>query len=204
MDDKWFKTQQKRAGVTADEIARRIGRDRSVVSKIYSGQRTMSLEWAKAFADVLGVPLATVLERAGVTDAETARQLHGGFSDGDASAWTARGADDRHVPSIAMALGARSGVDVWQVRTAALALMGYMPGDFMLIDTHAAERARAGDVVVAQVYDHKSGSAVTVLRRLEPPVLVAASMDPDDHRVHVVDGINVVIRGKVIASWRAA
>ena len=80
--------------------------------------------------------------------------------------------------------------------------MGYMPGDYMLVDTHASERARAGDVVVAQVYDNAKGSAVTVLRRFEPPVLVAASTDPEDRRVHIVDGVNVVIRGKVVGSWR--
>jgi hypothetical protein len=60
---------------------------------------------------------------------------------------------------------------------------------------------RPGDVVIAQVYD-RGGSAKTVLRRFEPPVLVAASMDPEDWRVHVVDGNNVLIRGKVVASWR--
>lgn len=204
MDDKWFKAQQKKAGVTAEDIARRMGRSRSNVSHILNGKQRMSLEWAKAFADTLGVPIAVILEKAGATDGSTARQLQPGFAEGDAAAWTPKGAEDRQVPMIATALGARAGVDVWQIRTAALALMGYMPGDYMLIDTHAAERSRAGDVVVAQVYDNKKGTAMTVLRRLEPPVLVAASMDPEDGRVHVVDGVNVVIRGKVIASWRGA
>jgi transcriptional regulator with XRE-family HTH domain len=202
MDDKWFKRQQKIAGVTAEDIARRMGRSRSNVSHIYTGKQRMSLDWAKAFAEVLGVPLATVLEKAGVTDEPVARQLTPGFSDSDVAAWVARGAEDRTVPTIAQALGARNGVDIWQIRTPALSLMGYMPGDYMLVDTLAAERARAGDVVVAQIYDNAKGRAVTVLRRFEPPVLVAASPDPDDRRVHVVDGVNVVVRGKVVASWR--
>lgn len=203
MDDKWFKLQQKKAGVTAEDIAKRMGRDRSVVSHILNGRQRMTLEWAQAFADVLNVPLSEVLERAGTTTANVARQLQPGFSESDAAAWIQQGAEDRQVPTMAAALGQRPGVDVWQVRSSAMALMGYMPGDFMLVDTHAAERARAGDVVVAQVYDNTKGSAVTVLRRLEPPVLVAASTAPEDRRVHVVDGVNVVIRGRIVASWRA-
>lgn len=201
MDDKWFKAQQRRVGVTAEDIARRMGRARSNVSHILNGKQRMSLEWAQAFADVLQVPIAEVLEHAGAAKT-VARQVAPGFSESDAAAWIPKGAEDRQVPTMAMAMGQRAGVDVWQVRSAALALMGFMPGDFMLVDTHQSERARAGDVVVAQVYDNAKGGAVTVLRRLEPPVLVAASMTPEDWRVHVVDGVNVVIRGKVVGSWR--
>lgn len=202
MDDKWFKAQQKRAGVTADQIAARIGRDRSVVSKIYSGQRTMTLEWAQAFSEALGVPLTEILERAGAASPHVVRQLQPGFSESDAAAWIPQGAEDRQVPAMAVAMGQRPGVDVWEVRTTALSLMGYMPGDYMLVDTNQSERARAGDVVVAQVYDNAKGTATTLLRRFEPPVLVSASMAPEDRRVQIVDGVNVVIRGKVVGSWR--
>lgn len=203
MDDKWFKLQQKRVGITADQIAARIGRDRSIVSRILNGRQPMSLEWAKAFSEALEVPLATVLEKAGTTDAFTARQFSPGFSESDAAAWIPQGAEDRQVPTMAAAMGARPGVDVWQVKSPALSLMGYLPGDYMLVDTHAAERVRSGEVVIAQVYDNAKGTASTILRRFEPPVLVAASMTPEDHRVHVVDGVNVVIRGKIVGSWRS-
>lgn len=202
MDDKWFKQQQKRVGVTADQIAARIGRDRSIVSRILNGHQRMSLDWAQAFADVLQVPLATILEKAGVADPASARKIAPGFSESDAAAWIPKGAEDRQVPTMAVALGQRPGVDIWQVKSGSLSLMGYMPGDYMLIDTHAAERAKVGDVVIAQVYDNAKGTASTILRRFEPPVLVAASMDPDDHRVRVVDGVNVVIRGTIVGSWR--
>lgn len=202
MDDKWFKTQQKKAGVTAEDIARHMGRDRSVVSHILNGRQRMSLEWAQAFADVLGVSVPDVLEHAGVAPKQVTRQLQPGFSESDAAAWIPQGADDRQVPTMAAAMGQRPGVDVWQIRSAAMSFMGYMPGDYMLVDTHAAERVRAGDVVIAQVYDNAKSTAATLLRRFEPPVLVAASPEPDDRRVYVVDGTNVVIRGKIVGSWR--
>lgn len=202
MDEKWFKQQQKRAGVTAKEIADARGLSRANVSHILTGRQAMSLEWAKAFADVLGVPLATVLEKAGVTDKPTVQQLSPGFAESDASPFVygpgmSEGPAHR---SIAAAFGERPGVDVWRVKSSAMALGGLLVGDFMLVDTHQAERVRAGDVVIAQIYNPRG--ATTVLRRFEPPVLVAASPDPADMRVHVVDGQNVVIRGKVTASWR--
>ncbi len=202
MDDKWFRKRQKIAGVTAEDIAQIMGRSRSNVSHILNGHQRMSLEWAKAFAQALDAPLDEVLQHAGVMDEQQAQTLRPGFSESDVAPWKGKDAEDRAVHTVAQAHGERPGVDVWQVKSPALSLMGYMPGDMMLVDTHAAERVRQGDIVVAQVYDNTKGTAFTLLRRYEPPVLVAASPDPDDRRVHVVDGVNVVIRGRVTASWR--
>ena len=203
MDDKWFKAQQRRVGVTAIDIANKIGRSRSNVSHILNGHQRMSLEWAKAFAEVLQQPLDVVLEKAGVTDAPTAQRVVQGFSEQDAVPWV-QGfgiAETNSTKAIAAAFGERPGVDIWRVNSHSMLLAGLLVGDFMLVDTHQAERVRAGDTVIAQVYTRSS--ATTVLRRFEPPVLVAASADPADGRVFVVDGENVVVRGKVIASWRS-
>lgn len=203
MDDKWFRAQQKRVNVTAEDIAREMGRARSNVSHIYSGKQAMSMEWAKAFAKVLQVPLDEVLRRAGVLEEPQARQLAPGFSDSDAAPFTGTGGTAARIDQIALCFGGgKPGIDVWQVRSPALHLCGYLPGDYLLVDTHQSELCRAGDVVLAQKYDWQAGDATTLLRRLEPPVLVAASTDPDTQRVHVVDGANVVIAGKVVASWR--
>ena len=207
MDDKCFKQQQKRDGVTADAIAAILGRDRSVVSKILSGKQRMTLDWAKAFAEALQVPVATVLEKAGSGDLSLVRQLTPGFSEGDAVAWTPQMAANRseaeQAQAIARALGAeRPGIDVWRVKGRSMTLAGLLQGDYVLVDTHQSERVKPGDLVVAQAYNNAAGTAVTIIRRFEPPVLVSASSDPNDQRVHVVDGNNVAIRGKIIASWR--
>lgn len=200
MDTQWFKRQQKRAGVTAEDIAREMGRARSNVSHILNGHQRMSLPWAKAFSKVLQVDVATVLEKAGAAEPDTAEQLRPGFAESDARPFKG---SDRQPASIAAALGLdRPGVDVWTVRGGSMALGGILPGDYLLVDTHAAERATTGDLVLAQVYDNARGTAMTLIRRYEPPVLVAASADPKEQRVHVVDGANVLIRGRVAASWR--
>lgn len=205
MDDKWFKRQQKIAGVTAEDIAERLGRDRSVVSRIYVGRQPMSLEQAQVFAEVLHVDLDEVLKRAGVLSEQKSKTLALGFGEADVVPFIGRTSEIASTDRIAECFGGgRAGVDVWKIRSAAMLGDGYRPDDMVLVDTKAAEAVRSGDVVVAQIYDWRSGSARTVFRRFEPPVLVASSPDRADHDVFVVDNTNVVIRGKVIASWRTA
>lgn len=204
MDDKWFKAQQKKAGVTAEDIAKRMGRNRSAVSHIYTGHRRMSLEWAQAFSDVLKVPLDEVLKHAGVLDEQKAQRLTPGFSESDAVPFVGKsGHEAKTRERAALFGGGKPGVDVWTVMSKTLMFEGYIPGDFILLDTHQSERCKPGDVVIAQKYDWQGGGASALLRRFEPPVLVAAGPDRADRQVHVVDGTNVVIMGKIIASWRA-
>lgn len=205
MDDKWFKAQQKRAGLTSFDLAAAIGRDRSVISRIVNGGQAMTLEQARIFSEMMGVPLPEMVERAGLAARPTAQMLSPGFSESDAAAWVPGPglAEGASVRGIAQVLGAdRPGVDIWRVRSRAMQLAGFMPDDFLLVDTHAAERVRSGDTVIAQIYNNATGTAATVLRRLDLPVLTAASADPEDAKAHVVDGVNVLVRGKVVASWR--
>lgn len=205
MDDKWFKAQQKRADVTAEDIGKALGRDRSVVSRIYVGRQKMSLDQAKVFARVLGTPLEDVMKHAGILDPAEAQRVAPGYADSDVAPWMGSGSEAERLKATAASLGGdRRGVDVWTVKSLAMATGGLLPGDHLLVDSLQSERCKAGDIVVAQTYDGPTGTAETVLRRYEPPVLVAASTDPETGRVLVVDGHNVLIRGKVIASWRTA
>lgn len=200
MDVLWFKKRQKAAGVTTHDLGEALGRDRTIVSRIYNGTQKMTLDQAHIFAEKLGADIAEVVEKAGLADAPTARRLKPGLSEGDAAPWIGKPEAEADFEAAARAFGKRPGVDVWRVKTGAMALAGMMPGDFFLLDTHATPHA--GDAVVAQVYDAVSGEATTVLRRLEPPALVAASADPKDWRPYIVDGRNVAVMGKVCASWR--
>lgn len=204
MDDKWFKQKQKQASVTQEDIAKVIGRDRSVVSRIYNDKQKMSLDQAEAFAELLKVPLQDVLVRAGIAAGHVAQQVQPGFAESDAAIWVPRdGGRDEHAALVAEAMkSGRNGVDVWRVNSSSLALAGYLIGDYLLVDHRDIDPVRAGTTVVAQVYDWQLGTSATVLRRFEPPVLVAASTDPNEQGVHVVDHNNVTIKGKVIASWR--
>lgn len=84
-----------------------------------------------------------------------------------------------------------------------MVLAGYLSGDWLAVDASMSERVKPGDAVVAEVYDNRAGTSKIVLRRYEPPVLIAATIDPDEDRLHVADGVNVVVKGKIVASWRA-
>lgn len=201
VDAEWFKRRQKMVGVTSSDLGEALGRTRTVVSNIYHGRSKMSLEQARIFAEMLQVSLAEVLEKAGLADQDTAQRVRPGLSEGDAAPWAGKPAEAEDFDAIAKCFGKRPGVDVWRVKSGAMALAGMLPGDFFLLDTHAVPHA--GDAVVAQVYDAASGEATTVLRRLEPPALVAASADPKDWRPYIVDGRNVAVMGKVSASWRS-
>jgi len=203
MDIKWFKKRQRQVGVTSTDLGQALGRDRSVVSKILNGHQRMSLDQAKVFATVLEVSLDDVLIYAGLADTQTASHYQPGFAESDAAKWMPQGQGTTPEKTIAMALGSdKPGIDIWRVKSTALALAGYMPGDYMLIDTNIHGSASANDIVLAQVYDHQAGSAETLLRRYCPPVLVTASADLGHSTAHIVDNKNVIIMGKVIASWR--
>lgn len=204
MDATWFKKRQRQVGVTSYDLGDAIHRSRTVISRILNGYQKPTFEQAQIFAEKLDVALPEMLERLGLADPETARQLTPQNQTGDAAPWHAdeRSRDGPH-GLIAHALGGgRPGVDIWRVRSACMALGGILIGDFILVDTHQRDTAKPGDVVIAQVYDHMAGSATTALRRLQPPVIISQSADPDDARVHVVDHNNVVIMGKVIGTWR--
>ena len=196
---------QRRAGVTSFDLGAAIGRDRSVISRLANGSQRMTLEQAQVIAETLKVDLSLLLEKAGMANAPTAQQIVTGFADNDTVAWVPapeKLAETAQVNSIASAFGQRQGMDIWRVSTPSMNLAGMLVGDYMLVDTNLAEQCRPGDVVVARIYARNGFN--TVLRRYAPPVLVAHSADPTEWKVHVVDGENVVIRGKVVATWRLA
>jgi DNA-binding XRE family transcriptional regulator len=63
MDKEWFKSRMKAAGVTQNDIALRLGRDRTIVTKILSGDVQMTIKHAQAFADILKLPLSEIIAR---------------------------------------------------------------------------------------------------------------------------------------------
>jgi AcrR family transcriptional regulator len=96
-------------------------------------------------------------------------------------------------------LGRHPAADPWVLRTQALDLAGYLPGDIVVLDLNAT--ARSGDVVCAQVYDFERLRADTIWRIFDPPFLVAASTDPAFRRPFT--DASVSIKGVVVASFRA-
>lgn len=203
MDVKFFKQRQKQLGLTTEDLGRALGRDRTAISKMYGGSRALQPEEVEPLARALEMTVDEVLERAGMTAKPVLRAMtQAGFSEGEAVPfdWEGRGGE-RAALTAAFGLD-RPGVDIWSVRGRSMDLAGYLEGDTILVDRSRAERARAGDDVMAQVYDFASGSARTVFRRYDPPFIFAISTEQSELKPYFVDGEKVVIVGVVTLSWR--
>lgn len=108
--------------------------------------------------------------------------------------------DDLLSQALKSLIGDRVGIDPWTLRTRALELEGFMPGDVVLVDLNATPQP--GDAVCAQVYDRGHNKAETVMRMYQNagPVnlLVPRTMDPGPHPTLVVDNDRVLIRGVLL------
>lgn len=105
--------------------------------------------------------------------------------------------DDLNAMAQAMKQG-RNGVDAWLMKTRALELAGYIPGDTLIVDQGVSPNL--GDVVIAQIYD-RNGEAETVVRIFEGSFLIAATTDPALISPIFINK-DVLIRGVAIASLR--
>ncbi len=94
----------------------------------------------------------------------------------------------------------RNGVDPWTIKSRALELAGYLPGDVVLVDLNAVPAP--GDAVCAQVYDWRAMQAETVMRifrRVAPfEILLARSLDPAFDEPLIVDGERVIVKGVLL------
>ena len=74
-----------------------------------------------------------------------------------------------------------------------LDLVGVLPGD--VLEFELGTPPRAGDIVVAQVYDSEAAAAKTVIRLYQPPVLITHSTDPNlGNRPLLIDAAEVRVK----------
>ena len=150
VDEKWFKTQQKRAGVTAADIADIAGRSRTNVSHIYAGKQKMSLHWAAAFAQAFGLPVAEILNKAGVTTPKTQAAIETALGDGDLFELSLPPGDPANAICNLFRKPSQN-LTLWRVTGQSLQLSGYIQGDTIALDRNQSETCRPGDIVVAKI-----------------------------------------------------
>lgn len=192
-DGAWLKRKILESGRgTRTKLAAELGVRQSTVSKILSGER-----------QIKGTELLPILAFFGEPPPHpepSSYQVPDVVPfDAPANAGGAPG-PIRQILSVADTFGAGHQVHLTRVGTDCLASLGYMPGDFALVDYRDPEAAPTRSIVVAQVENPVSGEWHTVLRRLLRPVLAAASPNPE-HLPYVIDD-HVQLRGVVVASWR--
>lgn len=73
LDRKWLETRLRRIDSNQARLARAMGKDRSVVNRLLNGERKLKLAEIETIAEHLHLPVAAVLEWAGVptTDSST-------------------------------------------------------------------------------------------------------------------------------------
>lgn len=122
-----------------------------------------------------------------------------GLSEHEAEPFTGYPGDEYIESAINAMKLRRNSVDPWTIRSRALELAGYLPGDVVMVDLNM--QPKEGDVVCAQIYD-RSGKAETVFRIFERPFLVAATNDRGHFKPQIVDNDLIAVLGVVVASVR--
>jgi transcriptional regulator with XRE-family HTH domain len=109
-------------------------------------------------------------------------------------------AQDILVEALRSVVKTTNSLDLWTLKTPALAAAGYGLGDIVLVDRDATPRA--GDAVCAQKYDHRRGTAETIFRIYRTPYLLTALSSGQPGMPEIVDDENVVIRGVIVGGCR--
>lgn len=89
----------------------------------------------------------------------------------------------------------------WVLNNDLLELSGLLPGDKIVVDMSI--EPVPGDIVCAQIYNFKRGTAETVLRIYEPPYLMTHSLKRlDDVKPLLIDNERVAVMGTMIKMTR--
>lgn len=199
IDSDWFKEMHRKTGITQAETAAALGRAPTFLTRIYSGEQEMRLRDAKIISKLLQVPLAQVMIRAGLgkeADLEEIPEVVSGMAE-PSTRYEVRQVENAEPAS---ADASSNSVQSWRVETQSLASMGILQGDNLRIDLNA--KPRTGDVVIAQIYDWRSGTAETVIRGYHHPYLVKSGTNASEMKPETVDNERIVIKGVVTMVWR--
>jgi transcriptional regulator with XRE-family HTH domain len=170
-----------RHGVTQTELARLLGRDKSVVTNLLQGRRQLKADEAGIISKKLGVPVAEIL---GLQESATgvAEACLIPFQHAPTKAKKARQVVQKGGKYFLEESAGFSGkAYALEVRDDALNLSGVLPGDIVISELDRP--CKPGQIVAAQHY--AGGGAATIIRRYDPPFLVAHSTNPAHRTLHV-------------------
>lgn len=228
IDSAWFKARLKEIGKTTEHLAQAINRDRSVITRIISGEIKFKHEHIAPFAAVLEQPAADVAIRAGLelpqrapgTDGQAEKlNAMANLEPGDPEAQkifeltAARGlAEDNarfegpgeNSDDLLSALYPGRPQAVWmRCSTDAMTRFGIMPGDFLIVDPGLDPQP--GQAVIAQVVDNQLGAAKTLVRAFYAGLLEPHSHNPSHLPQPIIDDASTTVSvvGVVARVYRA-
>lgn len=186
-----------------DWVGSRTGKsDTALAKEAGQSENTLTRFRSRDGAVLSGLTIRLICELTGLPGPETYLLPNSsGFSEETAPYKAATKGDDSLISRmVAQALKDRPNAAPWLLKSRAIKDAGYLPGDILIADASAAPQA--GDIVCAQVYDLRQGTAETVFRILEPPYLLAAGSDPSLRKPLLVDNERVIVMGTVTETFR--
>jgi len=183
----------RRTGLNQTELAKRAGLDPSTLSRFLSSPTSPTLRATtiRRIEQASGVVFGA---GGAATDDSTP-----GLSESEALPLAA-GASDLVTLMLTHLRSANGSVDAWTLRSRALELGGFRPGDILFVKLGAP--ALKGDVVCAQVYDWTAARTETVFRIFDPPYLISATADPRLFAPFRLDDERIAVKGVVLHSLR--
>lgn len=189
----WLEHISRTANLTLSEIARVAGLTPSTLTRFKSGNtdgHTLTAKTVKKIEDATRVP---------AYEARVLPKIQG-FSEDEARRFAVDEANNNPIISaFCHAITQSNSVELWELKTTALAAVGYTPGMVIIVDREA--QARNGDAVCAQKYDFRRGTAETIFRVFRMPYLVTAFRDEEPATPVVVDNENIAIVGVIIGGF---
>ena len=180
----WLREILAQHNMNVTKLAKKAGVAHTTLSRFLNGQGMLSFGTAGKISKAAGVPLPIH---------NTAEYKSFFENEGEPFDY------EKAEPSFKLAIGAllrhRDGADLWILQSEAIEDAGYLPGDLLIVDLNATPEK--GDVVCAQVYDWRKGTAETVFRLYEPPYLLTASRNTRSRKPFVVNNEDVIIKGVV-------
>lgn len=180
---------------TRSELARRLGVANSAISELQKGRRQLKAHEVPIVEEYLGI---SVLGE-GVPSGRKGVREHGSMAMGDGVL-----VPRSELPSEVEQFFARQfrakPLEIWQISTDLIAGAGYLPGDYVAVDTSILCRPR--DIVLAERRESVGTDPHFLFRAYVPPFLLAATPGTMPESPLIVDDNQIIIRGVVVASVR--
>lgn len=187
----WLDNITASSGLTVTDIARRARLNPSTLTRFRAQNdsgHTLTSRTVKKIEEATGVPAYEQRARPRLVQA---------FNEVEASPYSFdEKTQDMLVEALRTLVARSNSIDLWTLKTQTLTAVGYSEGDILVVDRDLIPRA--GDVVCAQRYDWRRGTAETIFRVYRTPYLLTANSQGDPGIPEVVDGENIVIKGVIV------
>jgi transcriptional regulator with XRE-family HTH domain len=175
-------------GITQTDLARILGRDKSVVTNLFQGRRQLKADEAAAIARLIGVPVAHIL---GIRE-HSGRQLMEPpllipFQHEPQQSKKRAGIvkkEDKFYLEVEASADYSAKAYALEVRDDSMNLIGILPGDIIISEMERP--CKTGQIVVAQHYQGRG--AKTIIRQYDPPFLLPRSMTQTFKPLNLEDG----------------